>query len=59
MNYNGYMEALLSAAQNHDAKISPTTRSQNRCANAHSLFPAESYDEEQYDIDNQHWHYMG
>jgi hypothetical protein len=27
--YNGYMEVLLSAAQNHDAKISPTTRSQN------------------------------
>jgi hypothetical protein len=29
INYNGYMEVLLSAAQNHDAKISPTTRSQN------------------------------
>jgi hypothetical protein len=28
INYNGYMEVLLSAAQNHDAKISPTTRSQ-------------------------------
>jgi hypothetical protein len=51
INYNGYMEALLSAAQNHDAKISPTTRSQNRRANAHSSFPSESYDEEQYDID--------
>jgi hypothetical protein len=51
INYNGYMEVLLSAAQNHDAKISPTTRSQNRRANAHSLFPTESYDEEQYDID--------
>jgi hypothetical protein len=25
INYNGYMEVLLSAAQNHDAKISPTT----------------------------------
>jgi hypothetical protein len=48
---NGYMEVLLSAAQNHDAKISPTTRSQNRRANAHSSFPSESYDEEQYDID--------
>jgi hypothetical protein len=48
MDYNGYMEVLLSAAQNHDAKISPTTRSQNRRANAHSLFPT---DEEQYDID--------
>jgi hypothetical protein len=45
------MEVLLSAAQNHDAKISPTTRSQNRHANAHSLFPTESYDEEQYNID--------
>jgi hypothetical protein len=45
------MEVLLSAAQNHDAKILPTTRSQNRPANAHSLFPTESYDEEQYDID--------
>jgi hypothetical protein len=51
INYNGYMEVLLSAAQNHDAKISPTTRSQNRRANAHSSFPLESYDEEQYDID--------
>jgi hypothetical protein len=51
INYNGYMEVLLSAAQNHDAKISPTTRSQNRRANAHLSFPTESYDEEQYDID--------
>jgi hypothetical protein len=51
INYNGYMEVLLSAAQNHDAKILPTTRSQNRRANAHSSFPSESYDEEQYDID--------
>jgi hypothetical protein len=51
IDYNGYMEVLLSAAQNHDAKISLTTRSQNRHANAHSLFPTESYDEEQYDID--------
>jgi hypothetical protein len=51
IDYNGYMEVLLSAAQNHDAKISPTTRSQNRCANAHSSLPTESYDEEQYDID--------
>jgi hypothetical protein len=25
INYNGYMEVLLSAAQNHDAKILPTT----------------------------------
>jgi hypothetical protein len=48
---NGNMEVLISAAQNHDAKISPTTRSQNRCANAHSSFPTESYDEEQYNID--------
>jgi hypothetical protein len=48
---NGYMEVLLSAAQNHDTKISPTTRSQNQRANAHSSFPTESYDEEQYDID--------
>jgi hypothetical protein len=45
------MEVLLSAAQNHDAKVSPTTRSQNRRANAHSSFPSESYDEEQYNID--------
>jgi hypothetical protein len=51
INSNGYMEVLLSAAQNHDAKISPTTQSQNRCANTHSSFPTESYDEEQYDID--------
>jgi hypothetical protein len=51
IDYNGYMEVLLSAAQNHDAKILPTTRSQNRRANAHSSFPSESYDEEQYDID--------
>jgi hypothetical protein len=51
IDYNGYMEVPLSAAQNHDAKISPTTRSQNRRANAHSSFPSESYDEEQYDID--------
>jgi hypothetical protein len=51
IDYNGYMEVLISAAQNHDSKISPTTRSQNRCANAHSSFPTESYDEEQYDID--------
>jgi hypothetical protein len=29
IDYNGYMEVLLSAAQNHDAKILPTTRSQN------------------------------
>jgi hypothetical protein len=29
IDYNGYMEVLLSAAQNHDTKISPTTRSQN------------------------------
>jgi hypothetical protein len=33
INYNGYMEVLISAAQNHDAKISLTTRSQNRRAN--------------------------
>jgi hypothetical protein len=26
---NGYMEVLISATQNHDAKISPTTQSQN------------------------------
>jgi hypothetical protein len=25
INYNGYMEVLLSATQNHDAKVSPTT----------------------------------
>jgi hypothetical protein len=25
INYNGYMEVLLSASQNHDTKISPTT----------------------------------
>jgi hypothetical protein len=37
--------------RNHDAKISPTTQSQNRCANAHSSFPTESYDQEQYNID--------
>jgi hypothetical protein len=48
IDYNGYMEVLLSAAQNHDTKISPTTRSQNRPANAHSSFPT---DEEQYNID--------
>jgi hypothetical protein len=51
IDYNRYMEVLLSAAQNHDAKISPTTRSQNRRANVHSSFPSEPYDEEQYDID--------
>jgi hypothetical protein len=51
INYNGYMEVLLSAAQNHNAKILPTTQSQNRRANAHSSFPTESYDEEQYNID--------
>ena len=51
LDYNGYMEGLLSAAQNHDAKILLTTKSQNRCANAHSSFPSESYDEEQYNID--------
>jgi hypothetical protein len=44
INCNGYMEVLLSATQNHDAKISPT-------ANTHSSFPTESYDEKQYDID--------
>jgi hypothetical protein len=49
-NYNGYMEVLLSAAQNHDAKILPTTRSQNQRANAHLSFPSESYDEEQHNI---------
>jgi hypothetical protein len=51
IDFNGYMEVLLSAAQNHDAKISPTTRFQNRRANAHSSLPTESYGEEQYDID--------
>jgi hypothetical protein len=45
------MEVLLSAAQNHDAKILPTTRSKTRRANTHSSFPTESYDEEQYNID--------
>jgi hypothetical protein len=50
INYNGYMEVLLSAAQNHDAKVSPTTRSQNRRANIHSSFPSESFDERQYNI---------
>jgi hypothetical protein len=45
------MEVLLSAAQNHDAKILPTTRSQTRRANTHSSFPTESYDEEKYNID--------
>jgi hypothetical protein len=42
INYNGYMEVLLSATQNHDAQISLTTRSQNRRANAHSSFPTET-----------------
>jgi hypothetical protein len=42
INYNGYMEALISTAQNHDAKILPTKRSQNRRANAHSSFPTGS-----------------
>jgi hypothetical protein len=51
IDYNGYMKVLLSAAQNHDTKISPTTRSQNRRANVHSSFPSESYDEGPYDID--------
>jgi hypothetical protein len=51
INYNGYMKVLLSATQNHDAKILPTTRSQNQHAKAHSSFPTESYDEEQYNID--------
>jgi hypothetical protein len=51
IDYNSYMEVLLSATQNHDAKILPTTRSQTRRANTHSLFPTESYDEEQYDVD--------
>jgi hypothetical protein len=51
INYNGYMEVLLSAAQNHDTKILPTTRSPNRRANAHLSFPTESYEEEQYNID--------
>jgi hypothetical protein len=51
IDYNGYMEVLLSATQNHDTKILPTTRSQTRRANTHSSFPTESYDEEQYDID--------
>jgi hypothetical protein len=32
IDYNGYMEVLLSAAQNRDAKILPTTRSQNQCS---------------------------
>jgi hypothetical protein len=31
INYNGYMEVLLSAAQNHDAKILPTTQSELTC----------------------------
>jgi hypothetical protein len=39
------MEVLLFAAQNHDAKISLTTRSQNRRANVHSSCSSESYDE--------------
>jgi hypothetical protein len=51
IDYNGYMEVLLSATQNHDAKVSPTTRSQTRRANAHSSFSSGSYDEGQYDID--------
>jgi hypothetical protein len=51
IHYNGYMEVLLSATQNHDAKISPTTQSQTRRANTQSSFPTESYDEEQYNID--------
>jgi hypothetical protein len=46
IDYNGYMEVLLSAAQNHDAKILLTTRSQNQCANAHLSLPTESYNEE-------------
>jgi hypothetical protein len=45
------MEVLVSATQNDDAKISLTTRSQDWCANAHSSFPTESYDKEQYNID--------
>jgi hypothetical protein len=51
IDYNGYMEVHLSAAQSHDSKILPTTRSQTRRVNTHSSFPIESYDEEQYDID--------
>jgi hypothetical protein len=42
IDYNSYMEVLLSATQNHDAKILPTTRSQNQRAIAHSSFPTES-----------------
>jgi hypothetical protein len=51
IDYNGYMEVLRSAAQNHDAKIWPTTRSQNQRANIHSSVSSESFDEGQYDID--------
>ena len=51
IDYNGYLEVLLSAAQSHDARISPATRAQTRRANLHSSFPTESYDDEQYDID--------
>jgi hypothetical protein len=53
IDYNGYMEVLLSATQNHDTKILPTSQSQNQRANAHSSFPTESYDEEQYNIDTR------
>jgi hypothetical protein len=37
INYNGYMEVLLSAAQNHDAKVSLTTRSQSESTCQHAL----------------------
>ena len=52
IDFAGYHELLISAAENYDAKNGPTTCSQNRRANTH-MFYDSGYDNniKPYDID--------
>jgi hypothetical protein len=41
INFTGYHELLISAAENYDAKNSPTTHLQSRRANTHRFYDSE------------------
>jgi hypothetical protein len=51
LSFNGYMEVLISAAQNYDNTVAPTTRSATRRAHWHATFCNDSNPDEGYDID--------
>ena len=55
IDYNGYMEVLISAAQNYDSRVSATTRSQTRQVHQHQSYDPDgshdSFSGGDYDID--------